>query len=278
MEKISMKLKSMVRILAALSLATLFSSPALAQEYNGYGDEWQHAFALYGWGVDINGELAIGDRLVGAAEGASGIDIGYEDLLGSIEFAFMGAYQARKGMWSIMTDVIYGDLSGKAQLDLIPPIGGDIINVTTDVKLDLKSLVLHVGGGYNLYNRDNAAADFIFGARYLDISTDLVLDFDLGFQDLNYRLPISHSDDLLDAFIGLKGTIGLGDRWMISYYGDIGTGDSDFSWQVEAGIAFRASHWADIALTYRHLSWDIGGKLVDDFSVRGPALGVVFRW
>jgi len=48
----------MVKILAALSLATLFSSPAMAQENKGYGDEWQHAFALYGWGVDIGGQSA----------------------------------------------------------------------------------------------------------------------------------------------------------------------------------------------------------------------------
>ena len=274
----SIILRWMVKILAALSLAALFSSPAMAEENKGYGDEWQHAFALYGWGVEIGGQVAIGNRIDGAAGSGSDIDIGYKDLLGSIEFAFMGTYQARKGMWSIMTDVIYGNISGKAQLDLIPPVGGDIINVTTDVKLDLKSLILHLGGGYNLYHKENTTADFIFGARYLGISNDLVLDFDLGFRDLNYRLPISTSDDLLDAFIGLKGTIGLSDRWLISYYGDIGAGDSDFSWQVEAGIAFRASHWADIALVYRYLAWDIGGKVLDDFSIRGPALGVVFHF
>jgi len=274
----SIKLRCMVKTLAALSLTTLFSSPAMAQENKGYGDEWQHAFALYGWGVDIGGQLAFGNRIDVAAESSSDIDIGYKDLLGSIEFAFMGSYQARKGMWSIMTDVIYGNISGKKQLDLIPPIGGDIINVTTDVKLDLKGLILHLGGGYNLYNRENTTADFIFGARYMEVSNDLVLDFDLGFQDLNYRLPISASEDLLDAFIGFKGTIGLSDRWLISYYGDVGTGDSDFSWQAEVGIAYRASHWADIALVYRHLEWDIGGKVLDDISIRGPALGVVFRF
>ena len=48
--------------------------------------------------------------------------------------------------------------------------------------------------------------------------------------------------------------------------------------QLDLHPPFRASHWADIALVYRYLAWDIGGKVLDDFSIRGPALGVVFHF
>ena len=270
--------KFLIRIFTTLCVGAFFVAPVEAQQNSGYGDEWQHAIAIYGWGVDIGGQLALGNRNGDVSASGTGIDVGYEDLLDGLDFAFMGSYQASKGRWLVLADVMYADLSGNEQLDLIPPIGGDLINVTTDASLDIKGLVFHLGGGYNLYKRENTATDFVFGTRYLGLSSDLVLDFHLGPPGLEYRLPISVSEDLLDAFIGLKGTIGLSDRWLISYYGDIGAGDSEFSWQAEAGIVFKAAHWASIGLVYRHLAWDIGGKVLDDLSIRGPALGVVFRF
>jgi hypothetical protein len=263
-----MKPKFFEKIFVALSLGGLFAAPAMAQENSDYGNEWQHAIAIYAWGAGIGGHTARG----------TGIDVGFDTVLDNLEFAFMGAYQARKGKWSIMADFLYLDVSGDRKLDLIPPIGGDIIDVTTDVSLDLKGKVFHLGGGYNLYNRESTTADFVFGARYLDLSTDLLLNFNLGQPDLDYALPLSASGDVWDAFIGFKGNISLGDRWFIPYYADIGAGDSDFTWQATAGIAFKAADWADITLVYRYLSWDIGGDLVDDINFSGPALGVIFRF
>lgn len=64
------------------------------------------------------------------------------------------------------------------------------------------------------------------------------------------------------------------------YYADIGAGDSEFTWQVSAGVLYRASDALDVALVYRHLEWDIddSARVVDDLEFSGPALGVVFRW
>ena len=70
----------------------------------------------------------------------------------------------------------------------------------------------------------------------------------------------------------------LGDRWFLPYYADVGGGGSDFTWQASAGIAFKAARWADIALVYRYLAWDIGGDVIEDIDFSGPALGVVFRF
>jgi hypothetical protein len=45
-----------------------------------------------------------------------------------------------------------------------------------------------------------------------------------------------------------------------------------------AGVAFKASSWADIALTYRYLKWEFDDELVDNLSFSGPMLGVIFRF
>ena len=115
----SIKSGLLVKVFATLSFCTLFTAPVMAQEYSGYGDEWQHGIAIYGWGAGIGGHAA----------GGTGVDVGFDTLLDNLEMAFMGSYQARKGRWSIMTDVLYPDLSADKQLDLIPPIGGDIIRI-----------------------------------------------------------------------------------------------------------------------------------------------------
>ena len=35
----------------------LAAPSAMAQEYKGYGDEWQNAIAIYGWGASIGGNV-----------------------------------------------------------------------------------------------------------------------------------------------------------------------------------------------------------------------------
>lgn len=251
-------------------LALAVNTPAMAQTHKGYGDEWQNAVALYAWGAGISGTTSRG----------TGIDIDFDDLLDNLEGGFMGSYQGRKGRWSVLADVLVLDVEGERQRDLIPPIGPGFGLFSAEAKVGMEGTVFQALGGYNLYNREGTSSDFIFGARYLDLSTDLIVDFSLSLPETEplRRFEWKASDDLWDAVVGFKGRIGLGDRWYLPYYADIGAGDSDFTWQASAGIAFRAADWVDIALAYRYLAWDIGGELIEDLNFSGPALGVVFRF
>jgi hypothetical protein len=264
----SIKSKFLTKTLAVLLIAAFFTSTAIAGEYNGYGDEWQHSITVYGWGAGLGGRTASG----------SGIDVGFDTILDNLDFAFMGNYKAHKDRWSFLADFIYMDLSAEKQLDLVPPIGGDNINVTTDSNAGVEGRIFQMAGGYNLHNRESTTVDFVFGARYLDLSADLLFAFDLGLPEVNPTLELSESNNNWDAFIGLNGKIRIGARWFIPYHVDVGAGDSDLTWQALAGVAYNASDWADITLVYRFMAWDIGGELVDDINFSGPALGVVFKF
>lgn len=256
------------KTIATLCLLTLFSQQVMAQSQSA-DEEWNHSLAIYLWGASINGTTSSG----------TGVDVDFKDILDNLEFAAMAAYQARKGKWSILADAIYLDVSNEQELDVLPPIGGDIIDVTTTASVDVKSLVLQFAGGYNLYNDgEGTTTDFIFGARYLDLSTDLNLNFVITPPELEYELGLSASEDVWDAIIGLRGNISLGDRWFIPWGANVGGGDSDLTWQAMAGLAFKASSWADIALTYRYLTWEFDDKMVDELTISGPLLGVVFRF
>jgi len=263
-------LKLARKTLFALFFVALFSQPVMAQSDSESGDDgWNHTLAVYLWGADIGGATTLGND----------IDVGFKDLLDNLNFGAMGAYQGRKGKWSVIANVIYLDVSADKQFDLIPPIGGDLINVTTDVDLDLTGWVIDLGGGYNLYNdREGTVTDFVFGARYLDLSTDILLDFDLGGPDLEIKVPFSDSGHVWDAIVGLSGRVRIGDRWFMPWGATIGAGDSDLTWSARAGVGFNAASWVDIVASYRYLKWELDGELIDEISFSGPMLGAVFHF
>jgi hypothetical protein len=83
-----------------------------------------------------------------------------------------------------------------------------------------------------------------------------------------------------DAVVGMKGraTLGAGRHWYIPYYVDVGTGESDLTWQVMAGLAYS---FDTIAVTgvWRYLDYDLGNsRPIESVDFNGPALGVTFRF
>jgi len=190
----------------------------------------------------------------------------------------MGSYQGRKGKWVMLTDIIYMDLAGDKSVNLVPPVGpGTGVNV--DASLDMTTWVFNAAGGYNIYNdNEGTMTDLIFGVRYLDVSSQLGLNLSVGSPDIGIPVSVPISGDAWDAIVGARGVISLGDRWFMPWGANVGAGDSDVTWQAMAGIGFRASAWADIALTYRYLKWELDNDKIDDLTISGPLLGVVFRF
>jgi opacity protein-like surface antigen len=61
-------------------------------------------------------------------------------------------------------------------------------------------------------------------------------------------------------------------------FSDIGTGDSDFTWQAMAGLGYQFN-WGDVVLTYRYLDYDLGSaSSVTDPKFSGVMLGASFSW
>lgn len=78
--------------------------------------------------------------------------------------------------------------------------------------------------------------------------------------------------------IGVKGNVDLNKQWYVPYYLDVGTGQSDFTWQALAGLGYRF-HWGDVSLSYRHIGWQFGSnKRIDRLNLSGPLLAATFRF
>ena len=251
-----------------LLLLLLGAIPVLAQVESAESqDQWQYTGAIYLWGADVGGRTTNGSE----------VEVGFSDLVDNLEMAFMGAFAARKNDWSVLADLIYLDLNASKSADLSIPVGPIQIPATSGTNLDLKSLVLHFAGGYELHSESNSRVDLIGGVRYLDLDMDLFLELEsLG---PGQSRTVSESVTAWDGIIGLKGRSAIGEQWYFPYYLDIGAGQSDFTWQASAGVGFQAGNSWDVTLLYRHLEWDLDStRIIDDVNFSGPVLGFVFRW
>lgn len=221
---------------------------------------WEFAGEAYLWGAGINATTVTGDE----------IDISFSDLVRNLDMGLMAALAARKDRWIVIGDLIYLDVSNDTDAT------GKIIDQPTplDVKLELKGLIGNLAGGYRFFENDTTGLTVLGGVRYLNLDTDLTFDIGRGL----IEETVSESGHVWDGFIGMRGTTDLSDRWYLTYYGDVGTGESDLTWQALAGVNYRFEK-VDAVLGYRYLDWRFrDNEVFDDLNISGPFAGVKFRF
>jgi len=218
-------------------------------------DEWEFGAEVYLWGASIDAKPTGGDN----------IHISFSDILDNLDGALMTTLSARKGKWSLFSDIIYlnieDDQKGKVDLLGIP--------IRTDFDVEIKAWIVTTAGGYNIINKDRFSLDLLAGARYL------WLEIPLDAKIAHKKVKTSPSGHTWDGILGVKGKYDISDSWYLSYYLDGGTGDSDFTWQGRAGMNYRFKKFVASA-GYRYLDWDIDGSSLDQLTVKGPYAGVKF--
>ena len=62
------------------------------------------------------------------------------------------------------------------------------------------------------------------------------------------------------------------------YHLDVGSGDSDLTWQAMVGVAY-AFGWGDLGVAWRYLDYELqSGGPITHINFKGPALGATIRW
>jgi hypothetical protein len=262
---------------AALMIAAATPMAAQAQ---AAGDGWRFQAALYGWLPAISGTTAVPLRT-----GGLDIEVGMREVLDSLNFTLQGNFEARKGEWGLWTDLVYADFGASKSGSRDFNIGGSIpANVRADLRLDLKSWIWSFGGLYSLAETPQYKVDALFGARYIDLINDLSWRFrgDIGNLPPLVGPGGSGTAELTkwDAIVGLKGRTYLDGerRWFVPYYGDIGTGQSRFTWQLNVGAGYQFD-WGAVIASWRYLGYDLKSSAkVQDLSFSGPLIGVLFNF
>lgn len=240
------------------------------------GDPWQFSASIYGWIPSLSGDVIFPVESGGSSVGAS-----TEDVLDALNMAFMGTFGAKKGQWGVWSDLVYADFGGDKQGSHDFTFNGLPVSVSADMSLDMKMLVWTAAGTYELAKSPANTTDLVFGARLLEVEASLGWTLNgSGPVGLSHSGSADVDDSLWDAIVGVKGVAYLGaeKKWFIPYYADIGAGQSDLTWQVNAGIGYRYN-WGAVVASYRYLDYDMkSGGALETLTASGPLIGVNWQW
>jgi hypothetical protein len=208
-------------------------------------------------------------------------EIGPVDYLEHLNFVLMLAGEARKGNWNVRADVVYVDFGNQDSnvRSVVGPGGMVEIPVNTSTKIAIDGFEWQATAGYVLIDQANLALEVFGGLRYLDVRFDLHWQFDGPLNLLPQSGDFSQDANPLDVIVGTHGRYNFGGgHWFLPFHADIGTGDSDLTWQFFVGVGYEFS-WGDLLMAYRHLEYDQGhGDTLEGLRLSGPAIGASFRF
>ncbi len=241
-------------------------------------NDWQFRGTIYGYFPTVGGKTTF------PAGSGSDIDLDSHDLI-KLKFAFMGSLEAQKGRWGAFTDVLYLDIGGSKSGTRDLTIGGVQLpaGVSANASLDIKGTIWTLAGNYRVLATPETAFDAFAGARLLSVKEKLGWEFSANVGPVVGVGRTGSSEaklDNWDGIIGVKGRYSFGSQreWFVPYYVDIGTGDSDFTWQGIAGIGY-AFRWGEVIASWRYLDYNLkSGQKIENVNFNGPVIGVAFRW
>lgn len=256
-----------MRITAVALLAC--SAPLLAQ-----AEGWEYSVSPYVWLPTLSLESARATDSSGLVDG-SRLDIGPTDYLKALDFALMLTGDMRKDDWVFKGDLIYLKFGiDDKDVDFFRPDTGPIAG---EYQADLSGAIIALAGGRTLVRTANYHFDGLVGLRRVAMSLDVAGDLDSGGS-----IDLESDIDVHDAYVAVNGryAFGEGDRWSLRYYADVGTGESDLTWQAVAGLGYGFG-WGDLFINYRHLEYDFGDvRRFEDLNTTfsGPSIGGIFSF
>jgi hypothetical protein len=266
------------------ALATVILLAALLQGVAHAEEGWSLSLTPYIWLPNINGTLKY--AIPPGGGGRPEVDTGPNDYLENLSFALMLAGEARKGRWSIFSDLIYLDFDSESSTVKAVNFGGERISTTlnTSTRSSLTGVAWTVGGGYAVVQEPKHTLEVLGGLRLfgLEASSEWQLSAAVGGpngQTFAQSGNISQREELWDLIVGLRGRAKLGDGgWFLRYYLDAGAGSSALTAQALAGVGY-AFKWGELVGTYRYVYYDMKGDgLLQDIRFGGPAFGATFRF
>lgn len=269
-------------VVVAVAFGALAPAVAAAQttQANPDSGRWHYAAAVYGYMPSIGGTAGFP-----ADSNGTPIQISFEQILEHLEFAAMGAFEAHNGRWGLFTDVLHLSVGTSKSNSRDFSLGDTGIPAGASADLDwaLKGWIWTLAGEFRVASEAAFKVDMLAGLRLFDLKQRLRWSIagDLGPIAAPGRSGQAEIGAALwDGIVGAKGryTFGARREWAVPFYLDIGTGQSDRTWQAMIGIS-HAFSWGELSGHWRSLSYDMKpGSATGDMNFNGPMIGASFRW
>ncbi len=221
---------------------------------------WWITSTAYGWLTDVSGDVGIRGYKVP-------VDVGLDDILDNLDFAYMGYTEVGYKKWSLGLDVIYAKLSDDSTF-AVGPLSGD-------ASVEQEQALVTTRLQYRAVDNGTLKLDVFTGFRWNYYDVDLHVNTNAG------DIQRSGNEDWFDLIVGARAVAQLGGNWFFHSMGDIGGfgAESDLTWQAVAGIGYQFSPSVSAVVGYRAMGvdYDKGGFLIDTVS-HGPALGLSFTF
>lgn len=240
-----MKMKPVATRIVFFAGALVGGVPAVHAQ-TGADESWQFELSPYLWLAGTDGTTR-----VGSISSESSAD--FTDLINKVDLGAMGAFEARKGRWSVLFDGMYSRISDSSD----------------DVNVKITQQIYALAGAWRAID-GAASVDLLGGMRY------------------NYLKPTietataraSEKLEALDPLIGIRATLRLSPRWSLVGHADVGTfKGSDYSWQALIGAQYLISDTLTMKFGYRHYKIKYSK---DDFefdnAMHGIYLGAGYRF
>lgn len=254
-----MKTKLILASLALNSLPALAGPPPVAPVATPPATDpgWTFRMAPYLWAQGIDGTMG-----VFGLEGD--VNMSFRDIVSDLDFAFMGAFEARNGRWGIMTDINYAETSDNFDMRGL---------LFTSGEFKMQQFLGNVTINRRVLEKDATVVDLYAGTRMNWVDLDVTTRGEAG-------VAAATGDDFwMDGIVGVRFQTSLGGPWFLRASGDIGAGESDFTWQVMGLIGCQVNEACTVGLGYRGLGTDYSNDgFTYDVTTSGPVFGVEWRW
>jgi hypothetical protein len=267
-----------VRRIAATAVAGAALLGAGSAAAQSQADELSFRATIYGWFPGISGTTEF-------PSGGSGpsIEVNAKDLLENLKMAFMGTFEVQSGKWGGLVDWFYADVGADKSGTRDFVIHGQTLpsGLTANLSLDVKTNIVTLAGTYSFVNSPSYSTGLVFGARMLSMDQTLNWAFNgTGPLGLARSGTAEISTTNWDGIVGVRGRarFGADKRWFVPYYGDIGTGNSKFTWQAMLGVGYSFG-WGDLIAAWRYLDYEFkSGDPIQSITFNGVAVGASFRF
>jgi hypothetical protein len=225
-----------------------------------HDDKWHFQITPYFWLASLHGTAGVGNRTTDVQES-------FSDIFHSLNFAFMGVLEARKGKIVVLTDLEYVSIED----DRATP--GPLFS---NANAKFKTFIFDPEVGYRVWNNPEKGAflDVLGGVRITHLSTEL--SFGAGI------LPAQQLDGSrtwVDGVGGVRGKAAISKKAFVTAKADMGGGGSKFTYQLFGGAGYNVTPKIALIGGYRVLDVNYAkNNFIYNMNQRGPIMGLGFKF